>query len=152
MLGHHRPGSEGNLASDIENQDPAVNTATNGEAVQNVAVKPEVPPAKSEKSDGSRADGNKAEGKPKADGRAKAEKTAAEAKPPAEPKPPAELKPVVEANPDAEVVPAEATEVKAADSSPAPEGGGPAPKEEAAAPMPSGRLFDNRRRAQGNQG
>src|SRR5713226_6408678 len=26
MLGRHRPGSEGNLASDLENQDPAVTT------------------------------------------------------------------------------------------------------------------------------
>ena len=31
MLGRHRPGSEGNLASDLENQDPAVTTAANGD-------------------------------------------------------------------------------------------------------------------------
>src|SRR5579859_5293081 len=31
MLGRHRPGSEGNSASDLENQDPAVTTAANGD-------------------------------------------------------------------------------------------------------------------------
>ena len=31
MLGRDRPGSEGNLASDLENQDGAVTTAPNGE-------------------------------------------------------------------------------------------------------------------------
>src|SRR6478736_2416780 len=52
MLGRHRPGSEGNLASDLENQDPAVTTAANGdpegnnsetESAKSGAVKDAVP-------------------------------------------------------------------------------------------------------------
>src|SRR6185503_13013556 len=51
MLGAHRPGSEGNLASDFENQDPVTNT------------EPEAPKMESPKLEGTGADGdgNKAE-------------------------------------------------------------------------------------------
>ena len=72
MLGRHGPGSEGNLASDIENQDQAVkdhaaNAASNGQPETEAPVK-EAPVR------------HRAEQKSKAE---KAEKPPAEAKAPA---------------------------------------------------------------------
>jgi transcription termination factor Rho len=116
MLGHHRPGSEGNLASDLENKDDAVTTAQEPEQAQQETPKPE--------------------GKPEGRSRSKsAEKvTADKAAPPAESKPAA---PPAEAAPPADSAPAAPAETKEAE---------PPPQQ------PSGRMFDNRRRTQGNVG
>ena len=71
MLGRHRPGSEGNLASDLENKDDAVTTAAQ------------------DTGRGSPQETAKPEGKPEGGRRAKsAEKAAAADKAAAEPKPP----------------------------------------------------------------
>jgi transcription termination factor Rho len=158
MLGRNRPGSEGNLASDLENQDAAVTTA-NGEATEAAKGSEPVEPQKTEvkteapKSEAApRPKREKAEKAEKPE--AKAEKPATEAKPPElkveakapeakaepkapEPKPEAKPEPVAEAPAPAEANPAE---VKA-------EGDAPA------AQQPAGRLFDSKRRlAQGNTG
>jgi len=156
MLGRHRPGSEGNLASDIENQDQAVIPAVNGdaEAPKAEAPKPEAPKPEATKNDVLK------EAPPK---RARAEKHHAEPKAGVvEPKPPAaepavvaevkapapEPPPVVEAKPSAPEVrapEAKATEVKPPDAK-------PAEPAQQATPPPAGRMFDQRRRAAGNQG
>jgi len=123
MLGHNRPGSEGNLASDFENKDDAVNpTGQDAETVQQETPKPE--------------------GKPR--GRSKsAENPAAEKA--AEPKPAAAAP--VESAPQAESKAASDGETVANGDAPPTE-----PKKPEAAQQPSGRMFDNRRRAQGNLG
>ncbi len=129
MLGRDRPGSEGNLASDLENQERAAIVAPDGnaEAVKAETPKTETAP-KPEGSPRSRA--------PKADGKA-----AAEQKPAAEPK----------ADPKAEAK-AEAAEPGPAETKPA-EAESAAPAGQAAqTPQITGRLFDSKRRAQGNQG
>src|SRR5438045_4269599 len=82
MLGHHRPGSEGNLASDFENQEPL----DTGNQAQ--------PPAK--------AEGNK-DAPPPREGRGRAPRGE---RPPAEAKPPADVKPPVDAPPPADAKPA----------------------------------------------
>src|SRR5205814_9155501 len=79
MLGRHRPGSEGNLASDLENQDPAVTTAANGD--------PEVTNSETESAKSGAvkdaAPGKEAAPRPKSDGRS----PRGESKSAAEPKP-----------------------------------------------------------------
>jgi transcription termination factor Rho len=162
MLGRERLGSEGNLASDLENQDAAVTTAPNGDSA-------ETPQGDAPKVEAPRLDAPKAETKPdapvrkakpsaesKADKAAhepKAEKTNAEpkAEKPAEPKAekisvePKVENPVVEPALEAE---APAAEVAAQAESPKPEGDAATP-----AQQPAGRLFDSKRRlSQGNQG
>jgi transcription termination factor Rho len=126
MLGCHRPGSEGNLASDLENKDDAVTTATPDAdtAVQETA-KPEGTPQSGRRT---KSADKAADPKPAA--------AAAEAKPSVEPAPPAESAAAPNGDPAA----------AAADVPP-----GDAKKAEAS-PQPSGRMFDNRRRAQGNLG
>jgi len=129
MLGCHRPGSEGNLASDFENKDDAV--TPNG---QDAGTSPQETP--------------RPEGKPESGRRSKAaadkEKAAA-----AEPKAAPEVKTAGESKPEADPAPP-------ADGAPAAVAEEPAsePKKAEAAPQqqPSGRMFDNRRRAQGNLG
>src|SRR5882724_1707534 len=85
MLGHHWPGSEGNLASDLENQEP-LDTGNQAQP----PPKPEGAPAK--------AEGNK-DAPPPREARTKGprgEKPPADARPPADAKP-ADVKPPVEA-------------------------------------------------------
>ena len=118
------------MASDFENKDDAVTPAQDAPAQE--AAKPEG------KHEGGR-------------GRAKAadkEKMAADKdKAPAESKPPAEPKSVAESKPDADPAPpAEGAPVAVAEDP------GAEPKKPEAPPQPSGRMFDNRRRAQGNVG
>ena len=124
MLGYHRPGSEGNLASDFENKDDAV---TRPDAPAQEATKPEGKP------EGGR-------------GRAKAtdkDKIAAD-----KDKAAAESQPVAESKPEAEsALPAEGAPVAIAEEPPV-----ESKKAEVSPPQPSGRMFDNRRRAQGNIG
>src|ERR1700733_2774225 len=67
MLGHHWPGSEGNLASDLENQDQSLDTGNQAQ-----------PPTKAEGAKESRARAPRGE------------KSAAPPPPPVETKPPAE--------------------------------------------------------------
>jgi transcription termination factor Rho len=123
MLGHNRPGSEGNLASDFENKDDAVNpTGQDAETVQQETPKPE--------------------GKPR--GRSKSAENASAEKA-AEPKPAAAAP--VESAPPAEPKATSEGETVANGDAPATE-----PKKPEVAPQPSGRMFDNRRRAQGNVG
>src|SRR6185312_16541560 len=95
MLGHHGPGSEGNLASDFENKDDAV-TPPEGNAPQE-SPKPEGKP-------------ESPRGKAKTE-KVTAEKAAAESKAAAEPKPAVEAIPPAEAqvvpNGDPPIAPAE---------------------------------------------
>jgi transcription termination factor Rho len=159
MLGRDRPGSEGNLASDIENQEQGLTPGVNGEA--------EAPKAEPAPKDATKSDGAK-EAPPK---RTRAEKhhaepkaAAVESKPPAAEAPVGEVKPEVkpevkveakppapepaaveDAKPPAPEVKApevKTGEVKAAEPPPAQQG----------AQQPAGRMFDQRRRAAGNQG
>src|SRR5579872_3674508 len=116
MLGHHRPGSEGNLASDLENKDDAVTTAQEPEQAQQDPPKPE--------------------GKP--EGRSRS-KSADKAAPPVESKPAAEAAPPASAPVAAPAVGSDAPPLETKEAEPAPQ-------------QPSGRMFDNRRRAQGNVG
>ena len=110
------------MASDFENKDDAV-TPPEGQAPQETA---------------------KPEGKPESGrGRAKAADKAA-----AEPKAAVEPKPAVEAAPPAEFKPAPNGEPPAAAADTPPS----ETKEAGPPPQPSGRMFDNRRRAQGNVG
>jgi transcription termination factor Rho len=125
MLGHHWPGSEGNLASDLENQEP-LDTGNQAQP----PPKPEGAPAK--------AEGNK-DAPPPREARTKGprgEKPPADARP-AEVKPPVEAQPVV----SDQTNPAESAEAPAqsADNQTNPV--------EAAKPEMTGRLFDPRRRA-----
>jgi transcription termination factor Rho len=117
MLGFHRPGSEGNLASDLENQDQAVTTAANGETE---AAKAEGDPGTTEPA---KAEPGKSEAKTdaaKPEGASKPRpRPASEAKAPIDGKPPSDAKPAE--------LPPEAREAEPA--------------------QPAGRLFDNRRRA-----
>src|SRR5580658_8884441 len=94
MLGRDRPGSEGNLASDIENQDQAqqdeavdkaVAAAVNGDGE---TPKAETPKAESPKADAPKND-------VKADAPPKRSRAAAAEKHPVEPKPAAEAAPAV---------------------------------------------------------
>jgi transcription termination factor Rho len=131
MLGHYRPGSEGNLASDFENKDDAVTPGQDAAAQE--AAKPEGKP------EGGR-------------GRAKAadkDKMAAadKDKAPAESKPSAESKPFADSKPEADPAPPADGPPVAVAEEPAAE-----PKKAEAPQQPSGRMFDNRRRAQGNIG
>src|SRR5258708_35904823 len=122
MLGRHWQGSEGNLASDLENQDPAVTTAANGdpegtnseaESAKSGAVKDAAP-------------GKEAAPRSKPEGRA----------PRGESKSAAEPKPAVEKN-DGENTAGEVTATEAADNKPEAE----APKQE-----PAGRMLGPRPR------
>src|SRR6185437_6432918 len=124
MLGRNRPGSEGNLASDFENKDDALTPAPKEPATGQETAKPE---GKPEGGKGRTKAADKAAAEPKA---AAAEpKPAHESKPPPEPAPPTEEAPVATAvDPAAE------------------------PKKAEPPPQPGGRMFDNRRRAQGNIG
>src|SRR6202140_3784341 len=132
MLGRHRPGSEGNLASDRENQDPAVTTAANGdpegtnseaESVKSGALK-EGAPGK-EGAPRSKPEGRtpRGESKAAAEPKAAAEKTIIE-------------KSAVDKN-DSENTQGEVTATEGAEAKPEAE----APKQE-----PAGRMFDSRRR------
>ncbi len=90
MLGHYRPGSEGNLASDLENQDRVVTTAPDGEpaAIKPTAEPPEKRPRRNRRQARRRASKS-------AEAKAEAKTPApAEAKPPA-----AEVKAGVDAKP-----------------------------------------------------
>jgi transcription termination factor Rho len=123
VLGCYRPGSEGNLASDFENQDQSVTDAANAapDAVKADAelAKPEAPkpePAPKPRS------------RPAAEPKPAVENTA-DAKPPVDGKPAA-----AEPNPTAEAKPAP--------SEPTAE-----TREAEPPPQPAGRLFDNKRRA-----
>jgi transcription termination factor Rho len=116
MLGHHWPGSEGNLASDLENKDDAVTTAQEPEQAHQDPPKPE----------------GKHEGRSRSKS---AEKVSADkAAPPVESKPAA---PPAEAAPPVAAVDTPPVESKEAE---------PPPQQQ----QPSGRMFDNRRRTQGN--
>ncbi len=142
MLGCYRPGSEGNLASDFEDQERAVAAVPNGdaEAVKTVeATKPDAPHRH-------KSDGRAPKAEPKADVKpeAKTEAKAPEIKPPEVKSP--EADPKVEAKPPSE--PNSVAQDNAAPSAPARTDG-----EQAPPPQPSGRLFDHKRRAaQANQG
>src|ERR1700677_3984519 len=91
MLGRDRPGSEGNLASDLENQDQAqqdnraLTPAGNGDGE---APKPEASKAEPPKAEAPKNDVVKADPPPKRTRAAAAEKHHAEPKPAAEPKAP----------------------------------------------------------------
>jgi transcription termination factor Rho len=170
MLGRDRPGSEGNLASDFENQDRDLNGG-NGEPTAAETTAVETPKVEAPKADGAKADGAKEPAAPrtrapraekateaKASEPKSVEPKTGEAKAPAESKPAGEPKaPAAEAKAPAAETKAEAkpgAEVKApeakaedakveGDAAPAPAG----------PPQPAGRLFDQKRRqAQGNQG
>src|SRR6202140_4085040 len=132
MLGRHRPGSEGNLASDRENQDPAVTTAANGdpegtnseaESVKSGALK-EGAPGK-EGAPRSKPEGRtpRGESKAAAEPKAAAEKTIIE-------------KSAVDKN-DSENTAGEIVATEAAEAK---------PEAEATKPEPAGRMFDARRR------
>jgi transcription termination factor Rho len=156
MLGRNRPGSEGNLASDLENQDQPVTPSSEAEAIKAAAEthKEHI------KSEGSKPDGTP-RGRAKS-AEAKHAPAASEPKVTAEVKPAVEAKPASDAKPAAKPEPAEVkTEVQAevgtADLKPAEVTNGEAPKVEgesvAGPPQPAGRLFDTKRRlAQANQG
>src|SRR5579862_7137520 len=126
MLGRHRPGSEGNLASDLENQDPAVTTAAN--------VDPEADnsEAESAKSGAGKEAAPVKEAPPrsKPDGRP----PRGEAKAAAEPKPAEKIEGEKNeaGNNQGEPTATEAVEAK--------------PEAEAPKPEPAGRMFDSRRR------
>jgi transcription termination factor Rho len=163
MLGHNRPGSEGNLASDLENQDRATTVAPNGdvEAVKPNAepVKADAPvkaePVKSEpaapRSRASKTDGKAAaDTKPAAEPKVEPKTETAEVKPP-EPKAP-EAKPI-----EAKPTEAKPPEVKTMDANPAEakppvDGDAAVNTGQPGAQQITGRLFDSKRRAQGNQG
>src|SRR5579871_5250727 len=154
MLGHHGPGSEGNLASDLENQDQAVTGAPNveSEAARNDADPPRI--------DQPKTDAPKS-GAPKSKAKAAVEaKPVGETKPSNDIKPPNENKTMPDAKPPAEARPIgdarpAVTEANATDVKPPLEGqsgaeGAPAAgtkPESEALPQPAGRLFDNKRRA-----
>jgi transcription termination factor Rho len=139
------------LASDLENQDQSLTTATNGEAQtanseapksEGDAPKPETPVTKA------KPDGRGARGEGKTENKAVAAENKPEAKPAAtenksEAKPAAtenksEAKPAVTEN---------RSEAKPAVTENKPEAEAAAP-----APQPAGRMFDAKRRAAGNQG
>jgi transcription termination factor Rho len=123
MLGHHWPGSEGNLASDLENQDQAIDTGNQAQPVAKAEGVKEAPPAR--------------EMRAKAP---KAEKPPADAKPPADEKAPEEAKPPADAEPASDQTnPAEPVEAQTPGDQTNPT--------EAAKPEMTGRLFDPRRRA-----
>jgi len=127
VLGYYRPGSEENLASDLENQDQPVNNTGNDAAPpKNEGVK-EAPQVKETRARAPKPERNSGDGKP--DG-----KPQAEAKPPVETAPPAD-----------QTNPAEPAETQ----SPVDETN---PADLAKPPEPTGRLFDPRRRQQGGQG
>jgi transcription termination factor Rho len=159
MLGRGRLGSEGNLASDLENQDVAVTAASNGESAE--TPKPEAPKVEAPKVEAAKADA-----KPDAPVRKvrpaaepKADKPAVEAKPekavepkaekPAEPSAEKAAEKTAEKPAETPVEAKAETEPLAADEAPKPEGDATA----TASPQPAGRLFDSKRRlSQGNQG
>jgi transcription termination factor Rho len=152
MLGCNGPGSEGNLASDTENQERTGTSSSNTEgsevvkteAVATETAKPET--GKPETPHRQRPEGRAPRGESKPDSKSAAEVKAAE-KPVAEKavevktEPEPEVKPQIEAN----GVPPTATRTEAETAPPPP----------AAPPIGQGsnRLFDNKRRAaQANQG
>src|SRR6266571_1562886 len=79
MLGHNRAGSEGNLASDLENQDQPVNNTGNEAAPTKSEGVKEVPQVKETRARAPKPERNSGDGKP-----------SAEAKPPVETTPPAD--------------------------------------------------------------
>ncbi len=93
MLGRNRPGSEGNLASDLENQDQAVNRPT---------AKPKPPRRAATET----ATKRKTEATPSRTRRSAAEAEAAEPKPPRRAQAAAEAKPAAEPQAGAEPKPA----------------------------------------------
>jgi transcription termination factor Rho len=157
MLGRNRPGSEGNLASDFENQDQSI--APNGEAEVIKAAAEKVEPvkeaAKPETPHRSRAKSAEAKAATEAKATAVVEaKPVSEAKAPEtkvpETKPAAETK-AAEAKPEPEAKPAEA-KAEAPKSDGAKIDGTKADDAVAGLPQPAGRLFDTKRRAAMNQG
>jgi transcription termination factor Rho len=143
------------LASDNENQDQPVNTGANGEAeapkaesAKTETVKAEAPPKRSRAIAPDKADkGDKhAEPKPAAEVKPPAPEpiAVAEAKP--EPVAPTESKTPVEIKPPAPPT----ADGKAPEAKPAENGQTAAPAH--GMPQPAGRMFDQRRRAAGNQG
>src|SRR6266700_1915165 len=122
MLGHNRPGSEGNLARDLENPDRPVNNTGNEAAPTKSEGVKEVPQVKETRARAPKPERNSGDGKP-----------SAEAKPPVETNPPAD-----------QTNPAESAETQ----SPVDETN---PADLAKPPEPTGRLFDPRRRQQGGQ-
>ena len=147
MLSRERLGSEGNLASDFENQDRAV-TAPDGDAE---AVTVSAEPPKEVKTEAPKPEVQRT----KADGRPARTEKAVEAKAPGEAKPVDEGKPYDETNPTEAPAPEPEVEPKQVDTASAE----PKPAEvkaeneptPAALPQPAGRLFDSKRRAAVNQ-
>jgi transcription termination factor Rho len=162
MLGHDRPGSEGNLASDLEDRDRVVstlNTLVNNdpEAAKAPAEPTKTEPAKTEPPKQEAAAKPETVHRPRAPkAEAKVEAPKVDAKPEAKPEnnvKPVEVKPIdpkpIDSKP-AEAKPLENKPVEVKPVEPAvaekPEGDG------TALPQPAGRLFDSKRRAAGNQG
>src|SRR5512144_1163702 len=100
MLGRHRPGSEGNLASDFENKDDAVNNGQTQDAAPQEAAKPE--------------------GKPESGRRAKASADKEKA-PAAESKPAAETAPAAEPKPASAVATADTPPAETKEAEPPPQ-------------------------------
>jgi transcription termination factor Rho len=167
MLGHHRPGSEGNLASNLENPEQSGQEVTKDQAVSPESNgHPEAAPApkaehRSRSRSAEKAEAKAAEPKPVPEAKpVETKPPAAETKPPAaEAKPAtAETKPpAAEAKPATAETKPPAAETKApaaAETNPtdeAPKEG--APKDGSTEPVPQGRLFDQKRRhAQAGQG
>ena len=158
MLGRDRPGSEGNLASDLENQEQAPQER----AADKASDKPVTPAvngdAEAPKIEAPKNDAGKVDAPPKRSRAAAAEKHHAEPKTPAaETKAPAADPVAAEGNPAPEAEravdskPVETTpssEAKAAE----PVAQAPASQTAQGTPQLTGRMFDNRRRAAGNQG
>jgi transcription termination factor Rho len=147
------------LASDIENQDQAQQDEAADKAIDK-AVTPavngdgEVPKAEPPKAELPKADAPKND--VKADAPPKRSRAAAAEKHPAEPKPAAEAAPAIAPEGEAKTPKAAAeakdAEVNVADAKtpePPASSGAPAP---GGTPQPAGRMFDQRRRAAGNQG
>jgi transcription termination factor Rho len=152
------------LASDLENQDRVVTTAPDGDAaankpgaepsVETPKTEPVHKPTRASKSAEAKADAKPAAATEVVKPPAEVAKPAAEAKPAVDAKPAVEAKPAMDTKPAApksdakepEVVPAEAAASENAETKPAEGDATPA------AQQPAGRMFDAKRRAQGNQG
>src|SRR5258708_3012569 len=170
MLGPDRPGSEGNLASDIENQDQAVNPAGDVDVAKAETPRAEASKPESTKNDVPKGDGAKPDAPPKRTRATEADKHHAEPKDPkavpvvapaVEAAPAVETKaPVPQAAPTAVAVeaksPARETNPSEGKTDPGAQPAGQVTSGVTAAPQgtpqPAGRMFDQRRRAVGNQG
>ena len=134
------------MASDFENKDDAVTPGQDPQETSKPEGKPEGGRGRGRSADKASAE------KASAD-KAAAEKSTAEPKPAADPKPATEGKPVTEGKPATEVKPA--PDMQPADGGAVATATEPPPadaKKPDGIPQPSGRMFDNRRRAQGNIG